>query len=228
MSGRIRTTSYVYVFVFSFCVSQFSSVCAVVSVDPVEVDSPVVSLLVVSSVSALASRLLIRLLARTPPSAATANTPATINGFARANAIRFTPSCYAQAFAKGLPTTMTAQGKRMLKAFELAWNMVYHARMTELAPDELRLTGRIQVEVAARALGMTGLNGDAHRRLLTFLNVYDTMPDANEHSPLHIYLRGESIVAEKQDIVASLELLGANMDSPDDLRLAAIALRDML
>jgi len=106
--------------------------------------------------------------------------------------------------------------------------MGYHARMKEFAPDELRLTGRIQVEIAARALELTGLNDSALQRLLTLLNVYDNLPDATEDSPLHIYLRDETIVAEKQDMIASLELLGAHADTPDDVRLAAIALRDIL
>jgi hypothetical protein len=211
----------------SLLLSVVASVVVAV-VESVEVDSVVVSLVDVSSVSALASKLPMRLLASTPPSAVTANTPVTNNGFARANAIGFAPSCYARTFALGLPTTMTGQGKRMLKAFELAGNMVYHARMTEFAPDELRLTGRIQVEIAAKALDLTGLNDGMLRRLLTFLNVYDNMPDATENSPLHIYVRGEKIVGEKQDMVASLELLGAHVDTLDDVRLAAIALRDIL
>lgn len=106
--------------------------------------------------------------------------------------------------------------------------MVYHAQMTELAPDELRLNGRIQVEIAARALGLTGINDDMLRRLLTFLNVYDNLPDTNEDSPLHIYIRDEKIIGDKQDMTASLELLGAHADTSDDVRLAAIALRDLL
>lgn len=100
--------------------------------------------------------------------------------------------------------------------------------MTELAPDELRLSGRIQVEIAARALGLTGMNDGMLRRLLTFLSVYDNMPDATEDSPLHIYLRDETIVSDKQDMTASLEVLGAHADTPDDVRLAAIALRNIL
>lgn len=73
---------------------------AVVAVaESVEVDSAVVvSLVVVSLVNALASKLPIRLLASTPPSAVTANTPVTINGFARASAIGFAPSWLCPGF----------------------------------------------------------------------------------------------------------------------------------
>lgn len=60
-------------------------------VSSVVVVSAVVNSLVVSSVSAFASRLPNRLLVSTPPSAVTANTPVTISGFAKASAIGIAP-----------------------------------------------------------------------------------------------------------------------------------------
>lgn len=102
------------------------------------------------------------------------------------------------------------------------------ARMSELAPNELQLNGRIQVEMALAALKLTGRNKDSRKRLQTFLEIHDGMPEPAEQSPLIIFYSGDTVVQEKADIITSLGVLATSKQVPDDMRLAASALRDIL
>jgi hypothetical protein len=100
--------------------------------------------------------------------------------------------------------------------------------MTEFAPDELFLRGRVQIETALGALAHTGANPDAQQQLQTFLDVHGQLSDGETQNDLVIYLKGEATEREKTDILNSLDVLRDDESATTGARVAAAALRSLL
>jgi hypothetical protein len=111
---------------------------------------------------------------------------------------------------------------------DLIFILLYCFKMSELAPDELHLRGRMQIETALGALAYTGINLEAQKRLQTFLNVHTQLSDGQSQQDLAIYLQGEVIETEKADIIASLDTLCKDEAVANEMRLAAQALREII
>lgn len=100
--------------------------------------------------------------------------------------------------------------------------------MSEFKSDELFLRGRVQVETALGALAHSGINLDVQVRLQKLLDVHNQMSVDENQQDLSIYLQGEVVEREKADIMSSLDSLHADQKTPNGLRLAAQALREII
>lgn len=98
--------------------------------------------------------------------------------------------------------------------------------MKPLGADELYLSGRLQIETVVDALTHTGLNPGAQERLQKLLDAHSLLSKDSEQQDLFIYLRGDSMVSEKADILAGLGALSVSDEVSIERRISAQTLLD--
>jgi hypothetical protein len=98
----------------------------------------------------------------------------------------------------------------------------------QLGPDELLLSGRLQLDAAISVLQITGVNPDAEASLVHTRNAQDILSLLGEDDGVVVYYSGEPTVAMKADIITSALLAKDNQNLPIDVRAAAAGLLDVL
>lgn len=98
----------------------------------------------------------------------------------------------------------------------------------QLGPDELFLSGRVQVDTAIEALAMTGVSPQAEEVLKAARDLYGLVTTPEAKDDLNVFLRGEQAAAMKADIVASVLLAEQSQRLSPELRIAARGLLDVL
>ena len=103
---------------------------------------------------------------------------------------------------------------------------------SQLGPDELYLSGRIQVETAITVLEVTEANPDAVASLRGLRHAHELLSPVNEPDApmddLKIYLSGGSTAAMKASIIASALLAEKNEALSEGQRSAASGLLEIL
>lgn len=99
---------------------------------------------------------------------------------------------------------------------------------TQFGPDELFLSGRLQVDTAIDALTMTGVNPQAEGMLRNLRDVHEIATTPGAKDDLTVYLQGEQAAAMKADIATGALLAEQNLDLTPEARVAARGLLDIL
>lgn len=101
-------------------------------------------------------------------------------------------------------------------------------REFKINDDELYLKGRIQIETAIYALGFTALSPLSKNRLEKMLEAHQPMMETEADAGIIIYLRGDEVRQEKIDIIESLKVCENSQLVPEEYRLAARALIEII
>lgn len=99
---------------------------------------------------------------------------------------------------------------------------------SELGPDELYLSGKLQVETALEVLNASGINPVGQTVLTGLLAIHDTATSASSQEDLTVYLQGEQAEALKSDIGMAAVMAEQNQGLSEDQRIAAQGLLSVL
>jgi hypothetical protein len=97
--------------------------------------------------------------------------------------------------------------------------------MTEQRPDELQLSGRLQIDTAIDALTLTDVNPDALNLLKRLRDLHDLTRTDISQNDLFLYVQNEHM---KSDIIASALLSERNELLSSEARVAARGLLNVL
>jgi hypothetical protein len=98
----------------------------------------------------------------------------------------------------------------------------------QFGPDELFLSGRLQIDTAIDALAMTGVNIQAEETLRAVRDLHGLFTTPEAEDDLTVYLQGEQAATMKADIATSALLTEQNKNLSPEARIAARGLLDVL
>ena len=98
----------------------------------------------------------------------------------------------------------------------------------ELGPNELFLSGRLQIETARWLLQITGVNTPAVEKLDSLIQAHDLVAARGGMDDLAYYETSDTTEDMKADIILSARLASKNQAIPEDKRVAAEELLTIL
>ena len=99
---------------------------------------------------------------------------------------------------------------------------------SEFGPDEIFLSGRLQIETARWVLQITGINSPAIETFDSLIRAHDLAAASGGMDNLKYFEKSDTTEDTKADIILSARLASTNQAIPEDKRVAAEELLTIL